>query len=118
MTINSRQKGARHEREVAKALNALFGLDAERGARNGVPGADDVVGWPGVHVECKNYKAIAALKWLEQSIRDAGDDLPIVVMRQLRGENVVMVRLADLMRLVEAVAATTGRPVYPPDDND
>lgn len=113
MTINSRQKGAGHEREVARELTATLGIAAERGARNGVPGADDVIGMPGVHVECKRRKGIAALRWLEQSIDDAGDGIPIVVMREDRGENVVMVRLADLVRLAEAVAGMTGRPVYP-----
>lgn len=118
MTINSRQKGAGHEREVSRELNETLGLETERGARNGVFGADDVIGMPGVHVECKRRKGIAALRWLEQSIRDSGDDIPIVVMREDRGKNIVMVQLADLVRLAEAVAGMTGRPVYPAERND
>ena len=113
MTINSRQKGARHEREVAAEIRDLLGLATTRGARIGVEGGEDVMGWPGVRVECKRRKSIAALAFLQQAIDDAGDDLPLVVMRQDRGENVVMLRLADLPRLAERVAAATGRPVYP-----
>jgi hypothetical protein len=115
VSINSRQKGAVHEREVAGKLADLLGIEAERGARNGVPGADDVIGWPGVHVECKRRKKIAALRWLDQSIRDTGDDLPIVIMREDRGPNVLMVRLDDLLALAACVAGATGRPVYPLD---
>lgn len=111
--VNSRNKGARIEREAAKALAAVTGLPHERGARNGVPGADDCVGWPGVHEEVKGRKKIAALRWLDQSIADAGDDLPIVVMKEDRGEFVLMVRLSDLPRLAERYAKATGKPVYP-----
>lgn len=113
--VNSRAKGCRHEREVAKQLSALMGLNCERGARNGVYGADDVIGWPGVHVECKVRKSIASVKWLEQSIRDAGDDLPVLVMRQDRGDNLLVIRADDLPWLCERYAKATGRPVYPDD---
>lgn len=116
--MNSRSKGARHERDVARKLSELLGIQIERGARNGVAGGDDIFGWPGVHVECKVRKTIAALAWLEQSIRDAKDDLPVVVMRKDRGENVLMVRLSDLPRLCERYAKATGRPVYPKESPD
>lgn len=111
--INSRNKGASYEREVGHKLTDLLGLDCERGARNGVEGADDVIGWPGVHCECKRRKAIAAIAWLKQSERDAGDDLPIVIMRQDRDSDVLMVRLNDLPRLCERYAKAQGRPTYP-----
>lgn len=114
MSAKSRRKGARHEREVAKEINKLLGTKAERGACNGKQGADDVVGLPGAHVECKRRKGIACLRWLEQSERDADQVIPIVVMREDRGDNVLMVKLSNLMRLAEMVAASTGRPVYPP----
>lgn len=110
--MNSRQKGARIEREAAKAVTAI-GIEMERGARNGVPGADDCVGWPGVHVEVKGRKKIAAMDFMRQSVRDAKGNLPVVVMREDRGEFVLMVRLSDLPALCERYAKATGRPVYP-----
>lgn len=111
--VNSRAKGCRYELELSKSLAALLGLEMERGARNGVPGADDVIGWPGVHIEAKRRKGIAALAWLKQSVKDCKGDVPIVVMREDRGEDVLMIRLEDLPRLCERVANATGRPVYP-----
>lgn len=115
MTINSRQKGASGEREAAKAIAAVVGLDIKRSARNGVQGADDVIGWPGVHMEIKRRSKIAALRLLDQSIQDAGSDLPIVVMREDRGKWVLMVELKDLPRLCGQYATAQGVPTYPGD---
>jgi len=58
--INSRQKGARIEREAAKFLTSL-GYLTTRAARNGVDGAADLVLPPtlsGVHVEVKGDESI------------------------------------------------------------
>lgn len=96
---NSRAIGASFERDVAAALCEHLGLACERGARNGVKGGDDVMGWPGVHVECKR-RASAVDGWLRQSERDTkAGDVPVVVHKGPREEAMVTVRLADLRRL-------------------
>lgn len=113
MGAKSRSKGAGHEREVACELSLILGLPLERGARSGVEGGEDVMGWPGVRIECKRRKSLSVMAWMNQAVRDAGDDLPIVVMRGDRGENVMLLRLKDLPRLAERFAAAIRRPVYP-----
>lgn len=103
---NSRRIGAVFEREVAAALCEVLGLKCERGARNGVKSGEDVLGWPGVHVECKRRKS-AVWPWLKQSIGDAkvrgNGDVPIVVHRGPREEMMMTLRVADLPRLSEAI---------------
>lgn len=53
--INSRDKGARGERELAKYLRSL-GFNVERSARNGVKGASDCIwrDYPETIIEVKN----------------------------------------------------------------
>ena len=100
---NNRRRGANYEREVAHALRDLLGLDTRRGAQNGVKGGDDVQGWPGVRIEAKRRKSIALVRALEQAEADAkGGELPVVIAREDRGSSVLMIRLEDLPRLVEA----------------
>ena len=50
---NSRRKGASGERELAKKLRE-YGYEARRGQQYcGSNGDADVVGIPGIHIECK-----------------------------------------------------------------
>jgi Holliday junction resolvase len=98
--INSRQKGASYEREVAKKWTEETGMAAERGARNGVEGGDDVmVEGDAIHLECKRRKRLAVSEFVHQAVRDAGDRVPVVVMRADREDDIVLVRLKDLSRL-------------------
>ena len=57
--VNSRQKGARGEREAADYLTRL-GFPCERNARIGVPGADDLrcPSLPHVHIEVKRVQGM------------------------------------------------------------
>jgi hypothetical protein len=67
MGKSQRDKGARWEREVAKAMTAV-GLEAKRGlvqARSASEGADvECAGW---WPECKHWKEPATLRALEQA---------------------------------------------------
>ncbi|MEG1331612.1 MAG: hypothetical protein RSB90_11200 [Eubacterium sp.] len=79
--INSRQKGARGEREFA-ALCRKYGYECRRGQQySGIEG-DDVVGLPGVHIEVKRVEKLNLDKAMAQSVRDAGEKIPIVVHRK------------------------------------
>lgn len=114
MKINSRQKGARGERQAAKALQAIGIIDADRAAQIGKESGRDVEGWPGVNVEVKNLKAIAALKHLEQSKRDAKPgEVPIALVKQDRSKFVLMVELGQFPVLCERYAKVLGTPIYP-----
>lgn len=58
MVINSRQKGARGERELSSKLKEN-GFDTRRGQQYcGSNGDADVVGLPGIHIECKRVEKL------------------------------------------------------------
>lgn len=42
-------------------------------------------------IECKNKARIAVYQWLDQAKTNAGNDIPIVVMKQNHGEPLVVV---------------------------
>ena len=82
MGKTSREKGKRGERELAKALRE-YGYDARRGQQYaGANGDADVVGLPGVHIECKRVERLDIYAAVDQSKADAGDELPAVFHRK------------------------------------
>ena len=69
--MNSRQKGAAGERELANILKE-HGYETRRGQQfSGANGDADVVGLPGIHIECKRVEKLNVDKALEQSVRDS-----------------------------------------------
>ena len=59
--VNSRQKGASYERHVAGLFKAE-GYDARRGQQFcGINGDADVIGIPGIHIECKAVESPGSL---------------------------------------------------------
>lgn len=105
MTINSRQKGAAGERELAKFLKDR-GLIARRGQQfSGGPGSPDVVTESyelrDVHLECKRVEAGNPYKWLEQAIRDADGKIPVVAHRKSRQDWIAILPLDDLIRILK-----------------
>ena len=79
--INSRAKGARFERELAKKLRE-YGYDAERGCQHagGKDSPDVKTNMLGIHIEAKDVEKLNIWNALEQSRRDAGEDEMAVVM--------------------------------------
>jgi len=103
----SREKGKRGEREFAAFLRDL-GLEARRTQQfSGTEGTADVSSsLEGVHLEVKRYAGIAAFRFLEQAERDADpDDLPVVALREDRGEWAIMLRAKHLERMAETIVA-------------
>lgn len=105
---NSRAKGARGEREAAKAINASLGTNAIRGQqRSGIEQADIVDAIPGVHIEVKRYKAFGWWRHVHQARRDAGDAIPAVLMRPDGDTDwYIATPLARLREFVELVRET------------
>ena len=100
MGAMSRNKGKRGERELASALREL-GFDARRGQQYcGACGDADVVGLPGLHIECKRSERLELYAALAQAASDAqGGELPVVMHRKNDCGWVAVMRLEDLMAL-------------------
>lgn len=98
--INSRAKGSDGERELANILKK-HGYDARRGRQfNGMDGSPDVVGLPGIHIECKRVERLNLDKAMEQSIRDAKEgETPTVFHRKNRKDWKVTMLLDDWIEL-------------------
>lgn len=120
--INSRQKGARAEREAAAEWASLFpgNVTARRGQQfaGGTESPDVVTSMENVHLEVKRTEKGNPYKWMEQAVRDAGPKLPIVLHRRNGEEWLAIVRLADVTRLAQEVStqiAQVGRQSVPAD---
>lgn len=102
MPINSRAKGAAGERELSNKLKE-YGYNTRRGQQYcGANGDADVVGLPGVHIECKRVEKLNIDDALVQAIHDASDqEIPAVFHRKNRTEWKVTMRLDDFMKLYE-----------------
>lgn len=81
--MNSKQKGARGERELASLLRD-YGFKARRGQQYcGANGDADVIGIPGIHIECKRVERLDISKAMEQAKNDARPfEVPIVIHRK------------------------------------
>lgn len=108
--MNSRAKGADGERELAAVLKE-YGYQARRGQQfSGIAGDADVVGIPGVHIECKRVEKLNIDKAMEQSIRDADAEsirrgkivTPVVMHRRNRKPWLVTMLLDDFMKMKES----------------
>jgi Holliday junction resolvase len=100
--INSRDKGAAAERELAEFLRER-GHEAKRGQQyKGSKDSPDVIhDIPGVHIECKRVENFSLYPALEQAIEDAGDRVPVVFHRRNRREWVVIMRATDYLDMVK-----------------
>lgn len=98
--MNSRQKGASGERELAKLLRA-YGYDSRRGQQfSGANGDADVVGIDGLHIECKRVERLNIHDAMEQSVRDAREgEIPVVMHRKNHKGWLVTMRLDDFMKM-------------------
>lgn len=93
--INSRKKGAKGERELAKILKE-YGYNCRRGQQyNGLEG-EDVVGLDYIHIECKRVEKLNLYDAMEQAKRDAKDgQLPTVFHRKNNHKWLVTMELED-----------------------
>ena len=104
MAVNSKQKGAAGERELANLLKE-YGYDTKRSVQyNGKDGQADVIGLPHIHCEVKRVEKLNLYNAMEQAKRDAKNgDLPAVFHRKNRCNWMVSMELQDFMKIYEGV---------------
>ena len=97
---NSRAKGAKGERELARKLRE-YGYDCRRGQQySGANGDADVVGLEGIHIECKRVERLNIDDAIAQAKRDArAGELPAVFHRKNNHEWLVTMPMDDWMRM-------------------
>ena len=98
--INSRQKGARFERQLAKVFRE-HGYEARRGQQYcGANGDADVVGLPFIHVECKAVERLNIFDAMAQSKHDAKEgEIPIVCHKKNRTGWLVTMEIEDFFTI-------------------
>lgn len=98
MSINSRAKGAKGERELASKLKE-YGYNCRRGQQfSGLEG-EDVVGLPYIHIECKRVQALNIDEAIEQAQRDSKENIPAVFHRKNNKKWKATMYLDDWMKL-------------------
>lgn len=104
MAVNSKNKGARFERDLAKKLRE-YGYEARRTAQycGNTGDASDVVGLPYLHIEAKHQEAMRLYEWMAQAVRDAEaggkGDLPAVFHKKNNADILVTMRLEDFITI-------------------
>jgi Holliday junction resolvase len=98
--VNSREKGARGERELAGVLRD-YGYEARRGQQYaGANGDADVVGLPGIHIECKRVERLNLYDAIAQAKHDARDgETPCVFHRKDNCKWLVTMELDDWINM-------------------
>lgn len=101
--VNSRAKGARGEREAAKVIAAVLGLNARRGQQfaGGADSPDVVTDANDIHFEIKRVENLNIVNAVKQAIRDAGESkTPVVLHRRNNCDWLLTLRFADVPSLV------------------
>ena len=101
MGKTSQRKGADGERELAALLSAA-GYECQRGGSLSFGEIPDVLGLPGIHVECKRVERLNVGEAMEQAIRDSDrmlDGMPALFHRRNRKPWLVTMRLEDWLKL-------------------
>jgi hypothetical protein len=101
-SINSKQKGKRGELELASKLRE-HGYDVRRSVQysgKAEEGQADLIGLPGIHVECKRTEILKAYDFVDQAKRDAKhNQVPAVFHRRNDCEWLVILTLEDFMKI-------------------
>lgn len=109
--MNSRSKGAKGEREIAKILRQEYGYTSCRRGQQycGANGDADVVGLPGIHIEVKRREKLNIYDAIFQAVREAKRELlPAVFHRRNNCEWLVTMRLSDWIKVYKEYEAGYG----------
>lgn len=113
MAVNSKQKGARFERELARLFREYGYADARRTAQycGNTGDASDVVGLPGLHIEAKHQERMYLYDWMAQAKNDALKNgkglIPAVFHKKNHAAVLVTLELDDFMTLYREWEAGT-----------
>lgn len=111
MPVNSKQKGARFERQLAGIFRYHGYADSRRTAQycGNTGDASDVIGLPGIHVEAKHQETMRLYDWIDQAKRDAAEGavgkMPAVFHKKNNHEILVTMCLEDWFKLYSEYAA-------------
>lgn len=105
---NSRDKGARGERELSNLLKD-HGFNTRRGQQYcGSNGDADVVGLPGIHIECKRVEKLNIYNALTQAENDSKEnEIPTVMHRKDREKWLVTMSLDDWIEMYKQLNQAT-----------
>lgn len=95
----NRNKGARYERELANILKE-YGYPVRRGYVS--QRESDVIGLPGVHIECKAVERLNIRTAYKQAVEEAqkrSDGVPVVFHHKSREGWLVTLSLDDFMKI-------------------
>ena len=101
----SRNKGKRGELELSHELQHLGFQTAHRSQQYcGTASSADVIGLPGVHIECKRTETLSVYAAYDQAVRDSAgsSDLPVVMHRRSRRPWLVIMSLSDWAKLYKS----------------
>ncbi len=108
MPINSREKGKRFERALAKKFRDYGYTDCRRGQQYcGANGDADVIGLPYIHVEAKAVEQMQLYKWIAQAKNDAKDgEIPAVFHKKNNCNILVTLEFDDFMEIYKEFEAS------------
>ena len=101
MGKTSQRKGRAGELELARLLQD-HGYPVEPGQAVSYGSTPDLVGLPGVHIECKRNERLNIQEAISQAVHDSerfGDGAPAVFHRRNRQPWLVTMRLEDWLQL-------------------
>ena len=97
--MNSKQKGARGERELASLLRE-HGYDCRRSQQYcGANGDADVIGLPGIHIESKRTERLNLSNAMSQAIADCKENIPTVWHRKNNEQWLVTLSAENFLKI-------------------
>lgn len=103
--VNSKEKGARFERELASRFREYGYTESRRTAQycGNTGDASDVIGLPNLHIEAKHQEKMYLYDWMAQAKRDAkagGQNvLPAVFHKKNYADILVTMTFDDFMTI-------------------
>lgn len=101
MSRSSQRKGRSGELELVKVLHGYGFESVQAGEPVSYGSTPDLVGLPGVHIECKRAEQLRLSEWMKQAQRDSErfqDGVPVIFHRRNREPWLVTMNLDDFMK--------------------
>ena len=102
MSRSSQRKGRSGELELVKVLHGYGFESVQAGEPVSYGSVPDLVGLPGVHIECKRAEQLRLTEWMKQAERDSErfhDGAPVVFHRRNREPWMITMKLDDFMKI-------------------